>query len=126
MEAEWIEWHQRWYIGNVIGVEEKQNNIRASPAVRHTLNKPHQLPTLDKNQLLPELQRALAVENIAANFISSGNQDDMLDELRKLADTDNVRQDYTTALEGQPNHKCNDGQQLKSNQPTTSQEATVV
>jgi hypothetical protein len=30
------------------------------------------------------------VENIAANFVFSGNQLDMIQELRKLADTDNV------------------------------------
>ena len=59
--------------------------VFASPAIRHTLTKLHQLPTAEKKHLVPELQRALAVENIAANYVSSGNQDNMVQALRKLS-----------------------------------------
>ena len=48
------------------------------------------LPPAERKRLLPELQRALVVENVAANFVSSGNRDDMIHELRKLADTELV------------------------------------
>jgi hypothetical protein len=37
-----------------------------------------------RKRLVPELQRALALENIAANYVSSGNQKDMVEELSKL------------------------------------------
>jgi hypothetical protein len=50
-----------------------KNGNRASPAVRHTIKTLHQLPSADKRRILPELQRALDVENIAENFVSSGD-----------------------------------------------------
>jgi hypothetical protein len=66
-----------------------KNGNSASPAVRHTIMTLHLLPSADKKRILPELQRALAVEYIAANFVSSGYQDAMIQELRKLAGNDN-------------------------------------
>ena len=54
------------------------------------MKKLEKLPSSERKRLLPELQRALVVENIEANFVSSGNRDDMIQELRKLADTDHV------------------------------------
>ena len=54
------------------------------------MKKLEKLPSAERKRLLPELQRALVIENIAANFVSSGNRDDMIQELRKLADTDTV------------------------------------
>jgi hypothetical protein len=41
----------------------------------------------DRKALVPELQRALAVENIAAKFVANRNHDDMLQGLRKLSST---------------------------------------
>jgi hypothetical protein len=72
------------------GWNANKNGNRASPAVRHTLKKLHQLPSADKERILPELQRALVVENIAANYVSSGNQKAVIQELRKLAGNDNL------------------------------------
>jgi hypothetical protein len=54
------------------------------------LKKLHQLPSADKKRILSELQRALVVENIAANFVSSGNQKAMIQELQKLAGNYNI------------------------------------
>ena len=67
------------------GLQPNKHGVFASPAIRHTLAKLHQLPTAEKKHLDPELQRALAVENIAANYVSSGNQDNMVQALRKLS-----------------------------------------
>ena len=50
-----------------------------------TLTKLYQLPSAEKKHLVPELQRALAVENIAANYVSSGNQDNMVQALTKIS-----------------------------------------
>jgi hypothetical protein len=38
----------------------------------------------DRKALIPELQRDLAVENIAVKFVANGNHDDMIQGLRKL------------------------------------------
>jgi hypothetical protein len=43
-----------------------KNGNRASPALRHKIKTLHQLPSVDKKQILPELQRSLVVKNIAA------------------------------------------------------------
>jgi hypothetical protein len=51
------------------GLKRNKNGVFASPAV-------HQMSSADKKNSVPELQRALAVKNIAANFVSSGNQED--------------------------------------------------
>jgi hypothetical protein len=50
----------------------------------------HQMSNADKKRLVPELQRALAVENIAENFVSGGNQEDLVQELRKRTSTTNT------------------------------------
>jgi hypothetical protein len=50
------------------GWNTNKNGNRPSPAVRHTIKTLHQLPSADKKQILPELQRVLVVENIAAIF----------------------------------------------------------
>ena len=60
------------------GLKPNKHGVYASPAIRHTLTKLHKLPSSEKKHLVPELQRALAVENIAANYVSSGNQEDMV------------------------------------------------
>jgi hypothetical protein len=70
------------------GWNTNKNGNRASPAVRHTIRTLHQLPSADKRRILPELQRALVVENIAANFVSSGDKNAMIQELRKLSTSD--------------------------------------
>ena len=70
------------------GWNTNKNGNRASPAVRHTIKTLHQLPSTDKRRILPELQRALVVENIAANFVTSGDKDAMIQELRKLSAND--------------------------------------
>ena len=67
------------------GLKPNKHGVYASPAIRHTLTKLHKLPSSEKKNLVPELQRALAVENIAANYVSSGNQEDMVQALRKLS-----------------------------------------
>ena len=54
------------------------------------MKKLERLPSSERKRLLLELQRALVVENIAANFVFSGNREDMIQELRKLADTDHA------------------------------------
>ena len=54
------------------------------------MKKLEKLPSAERKRLLLELQRAVVVENKAANFVSSGNRDDMIQELRQLADTDHV------------------------------------
>jgi hypothetical protein len=72
------------------GWNTNKNGNRASPAVRLTIKTSHQLPSADKKRILPELQRAQVVENIAANFVSSGNRDAMIQELCKLAGNDNI------------------------------------
>ena len=64
------------------GLKPNKHGVYASPAIRHTLTKLHKRP---KKNLVPELQRALAVENIATNYVSSGNQEDMVQALRKLS-----------------------------------------
>ena len=66
-----------------------------SPAVRHTIKTLHQLTSADKRRILPELQRALVVKNIAANFVSTGNQDAMIQELRKLAGNDDKEKAFS-------------------------------
>ena len=60
------------------GLKPNKHGAYASPAIRHTLTKLHKLPSSERKNLVPELQRALAVENIAANYVSSGNQEDMV------------------------------------------------
>ena len=70
------------------GWNTNKNGNRASPAVRHTIKTLHKLPPTDKRRILPELQRALVVENIAANFVTSGDKDAMIQELRKLSAND--------------------------------------
>jgi hypothetical protein len=77
------------------GWNTNKNGNRASPAVRHTLKKLHQLPSADKKRLLPEPQRVLVVENIAVNFVSSGNQEVIIQELRKLAGNDNIKHELS-------------------------------
>ena len=52
------------------GLRPNNHDVYASPAIRHTLTKLHKLPSAEKKNLVPELQRALAVENIAANYVS--------------------------------------------------------
>jgi hypothetical protein len=75
------------------GWNTNKNGNRATPDVGHTLKKLYKLPSADKKRVLPELQWTLVVENIAANFVSSGNQDAMIQELRKLAGKDNIGQE---------------------------------
>ena len=41
----------------------------------------------NKTALVPELQRALAVENIAVKFVATGNHENMIQGLRKLSST---------------------------------------
>jgi hypothetical protein len=72
------------------GWNTNKNGNRASPAAKHTIKTLYQLPSADKKRILPELQRALLVENIASKFVSSGNQDAIIQELRKLAGNDNI------------------------------------
>jgi hypothetical protein len=72
------------------GWNPNKNVNRTSAAVRHKIKMLHQLPSADKKCILPELQRALLVEKIAANFVSSENQDAMIQELHKLTENDNV------------------------------------
>ena len=67
------------------GLTKNNRGIFASPAVRHTLSKVHNMSNSNKKVLVPELQRALAVENIAAKFVATGNHDDMIQGLRKLS-----------------------------------------
>ena len=74
----------------ISGWTKSRIGYRTSPTVRHTLSKLQQLQSSEKEWLVPELQRALAVENIAANFVSSGNKNDMIQELKKIADGENT------------------------------------
>ena len=75
------------------GWNPNKNGNRASPAVRHAMKKLEQLPSAERKRILPEIQRAMVVENIAANFVSNGNRKDMIQELYKLADTEPVGQE---------------------------------
>ena len=75
------------------GWNPNKNGKRASPAVRHALKNLEKLPSVDRKRIVPELKRAMIVENIAANFVSSGNSKDMIQELCKLADTEPVGQE---------------------------------
>ena len=97
------------------GWNANKNGNRASPAVRHTMKKLEKLPSSERKRLLPELQRALIVENIAANFVSSENKKDLIQELRKLADTDNVGKDPS-----QPKKKGKTTSQTQKDSPTNS------
>ena len=67
------------------GLIPNKHDVYASPATRHTLAKLHKLPSAEKKNQVPELQRALAVENIATNYVSKGNQENMVQALRKLS-----------------------------------------
>ena len=67
------------------GLIKNNRGIFASPAVRHTLSKVHNMLNSNKKVLVPKLQRALAVDNIAAKFVATGNHDDMIQGLRKLS-----------------------------------------
>ena len=58
------------------GLRPNKHGVFASPAIRHTLTKLHQLPTAEKN--------ILSLSYIATNLVSSGNQDNMVQALRKL------------------------------------------
>ena len=60
------------------GLKPNKHGVYASPAIRHTLTKLHKLRSSERKNLVPELQRALAVENIAANYVSCENQEDMV------------------------------------------------
>jgi hypothetical protein len=51
------------------------------------------MSTAYKKILVPKLRRAFKVEYIAANFVSSGNHDDWVQELRKLTSTTNTTGD---------------------------------
>ena len=73
----------------VKGLTKNSHGVFASPAVRHTLSKVNHMSNSDRKVLVPELQRALAVENIAAKFEANGNHDDMIQGLRKLSSTSN-------------------------------------
>ena len=116
------------------GWNPNKNGNRASPAVRHTMKKLEKLPSAERKRILPELQRAMVIENIAANFVSSGNRKDMIQELRKLSDTSWTRtfsaseegQDYIPSPEGWTNNKCNDGHNFQAEQGTTCKEATIL
>jgi hypothetical protein len=55
---------------DVKGLTKNSHGNFASPAVRHTLSKVHHMSNADRKTLVPELQRALAVENIAAKFVN--------------------------------------------------------
>ena len=70
-----------------------KNGKRASSAVRHALKNVEKLPSAEKKRIVPALRRAMIVENIAANFVSSGNSQDMIQELCKLADTEPIGQE---------------------------------
>jgi hypothetical protein len=69
------------------GLTKNKHDAFASPAVRHTLAKVHHMSNADRKIMVPELQRASAVENIAANFVASGNHEDLVQELLKLTST---------------------------------------
>ena len=97
------------------GWNANKNGNRASPAVRHTIKTLHQLPSADKRRILPELQRALVVENIAANFVSSGDKDAIIQELRKLSTNDD-----NDKASPQPKKKSKTTSQQQQESPTTS------
>ena len=78
------------------GWSSNRNGNRASPAVRHAIKKLEKLPSAEKKRIVPALQKAMIVENIAANFVSSGNSQDMIQELCKLADTEPIGQEPST------------------------------
>jgi hypothetical protein len=50
------------------GLTKNNRGIFATPAVRHTLSKVHNMSNSNRKALVPEHQRALAVENIAAKL----------------------------------------------------------
>ena len=81
--------------------------------LRHTLTKLHHLPTAEKKHLVPELQRALAVENIAAKYVSSGNQDNMVQALRKLSNPN------ATAGDSSPPYKKSKRQSSSKSETST-------
>ena len=74
------------------GWSKNRNGNRASPAVRHALKNVEKLPEAEKKRIAPALRRAMVVENIAANFVSSGNSQDLIQELSRLTDKKPVGQ----------------------------------
>ena len=75
--------------------KNKRGN-RASPAVRHALKNVEKLPEAEKKRIAPALRRSMVVENIAAQFVSSGNSQDLIQELSKLTDMEPVGQEPST------------------------------
>ena len=100
------------------GLQPNKHGVFASPAIRHMLTKLHQLPKAEMKHLVPELQRALAVKNIAANFVSSGNQDNLVQALRKLSNTTTSAGDFPP-----PSKKA---KRQSSNQAETSVDSVLI
>jgi hypothetical protein len=83
--------------GIMEGLRRNKNGAFASPAVWHTLTKVHQMSNESRKRLVLKLQRALAVENIVAYFVSSGNQKNLVQEFRKLTSATNTTGDSPSA-----------------------------
>jgi hypothetical protein len=97
------------------GWHPNKNGLRASPAVRHMIKTLHQLAPEDKKRILPEFRKELLIENIAAKYVSSGNQDAMIQKMQKLTDNDNDEKALS-----QTKKKVNSKSQHHQNNPITS------
>jgi hypothetical protein len=95
------------------GLTKNNRGIFASPSVRHSLSKVHNMSNSNKKALVSELQHALVVENIAAKFVATENHDDMIQGLCKLSST-------STSMELSPPAKKVKKQSINQEENTTN------